>query len=93
MEASKTKITSIASKEMSGRTTEKEEKSYHKQATGEALKTVEKRSKEHNLKLYGGCFWYLLFLFDRSIMLISHQSLCSTSMDFTGIQGHGLPVH
>jgi hypothetical protein len=70
MEASKTKFTSIASKEMSGRTTEKEEKSYHKQATGEALKTVEKRSKEHDLKLYGGCFWYFPFLRNLSFLLM-----------------------
>jgi len=36
----------------------KEKKSYHKKATGDALKTVEKRSTENDLKLYGSCFWY-----------------------------------
>jgi hypothetical protein len=34
-----------------------EKKSYHKKATGEALKTVETHAAEHNLKLYGSCFW------------------------------------
>jgi hypothetical protein len=37
--------------------TQKEKKSYHNKATGAALATVKKHSKEHNLKLYGGCFW------------------------------------
>ncbi|KAL9577079.1 MAG: hypothetical protein Q9212_006605 [Teloschistes hypoglaucus] len=32
------------------------EKSYHKKATGAALSTVKKHSKEHELKLYGSCF-------------------------------------
>lgn len=31
-------------------------KTYHKQATGEALKTVQAHSADHNLKLYGSCF-------------------------------------
>jgi glutathione S-transferase len=34
-----------------------EQKSYHKKATGAALSTAKKHSKEHELKLYGGCFW------------------------------------
>ena len=34
------------------------QKSYHKRATGVALATVKKHSKEHDLKLYGSCFWY-----------------------------------
>ncbi|KZF26392.1 hypothetical protein L228DRAFT_264793 [Xylona heveae TC161] len=33
-----------------------EQKTYHKKATGDALNTVKKRSKEHDLKLFGGCF-------------------------------------
>ncbi|KAE9981170.1 hypothetical protein EG328_011846 [Venturia inaequalis] len=33
-----------------------EKKSYHTKATGAALATVKKHSKEHSLKLYGGCF-------------------------------------
>jgi len=37
-------------------TISKEKKSYHTKATGAALATVKKHSKEHNLKLYGGCF-------------------------------------
>ncbi|KAL8968195.1 MAG: hypothetical protein Q9183_002574 [Haloplaca sp. 2 TL-2023] len=32
------------------------QKSYHKKATGAALVTVKKHSKEHDLKLYGSCF-------------------------------------
>ena len=34
-----------------------EKKTYHKKATGIALNTVKKHSKEHELKLYGSCFW------------------------------------
>jgi hypothetical protein len=37
--------------------TKQEKKSYHTKATGAALATAKKRSKEHNLKLYGSCFW------------------------------------
>ena len=32
-------------------------KTYHKKATGIALNTVKKHSKDHDLKLYGSCFW------------------------------------
>jgi hypothetical protein len=42
--------------------TQKEKKSYHTKATGAALATVKKHSKEHSLRLYGGCFWYYSFL-------------------------------
>ncbi|TKA58668.1 hypothetical protein B0A49_11641 [Cryomyces minteri] len=31
-------------------------KTYHKKATGNALNTVKKHSKEHELKLFGSCF-------------------------------------
>lgn len=34
-----------------------EQKTYHKRATGSALSTVKKRSKDHDLKLIGSCFW------------------------------------
>jgi len=34
-----------------------EKKTYHKKATGKALETANKHSQEHDLKLYGGCFW------------------------------------
>ncbi|KAL8947838.1 MAG: hypothetical protein Q9222_005923 [Ikaeria aurantiellina] len=34
----------------------KSEKTYHKKATGNALATVKRHSKEHELKLYGSCF-------------------------------------
>lgn len=32
-------------------------KTYHKKATGEALKTADKHAAEHELKLFGSCFW------------------------------------
>lgn len=35
----------------------KQEKSYHKQATGLALQTAKEHEAEHGLKLYGSCFW------------------------------------
>ena len=34
-----------------------EQKTYHKKVTGNALNTVKKRSKDHELKLFGSCFW------------------------------------
>lgn len=40
-----------------GDSPKKEKKTYHKKASGPALKTVEKHSKDHELKLYGSCFW------------------------------------
>ncbi|KAK4993948.1 hypothetical protein LTR50_000163 [Elasticomyces elasticus] len=33
-----------------------QKKSYHKKATGLALQTAEKHSRDHDLKLYGSCF-------------------------------------
>jgi hypothetical protein len=32
-------------------------KTYHKKATGEAQTTVQKRSQENDIKLFGSCFW------------------------------------
>lgn len=32
-------------------------KSYHTKATGKAETTVQKRSQENDLKLFGSCFW------------------------------------
>lgn len=37
-------------------------KTYHKKATGKALETVEKHSQDHDLKLFGSCFWYVVIL-------------------------------
>lgn len=34
-----------------------EQKTYHKKASGSALATVRKHSKDHELKLFGSCFW------------------------------------
>jgi len=35
----------------------KDKKTYHKKATGDALETVKKHSKDDDLKLFGSCFW------------------------------------
>lgn len=34
-----------------------EQKTYHKKATGLALTTAKRHSKDHDLKLFGSCFW------------------------------------
>lgn len=34
-----------------------DKKTYHKKATGLALTTAKKHSKDHDMKLYGSCFW------------------------------------
>jgi glutathione S-transferase len=34
-----------------------QEKTYHKKASGNAAATVRMHSKEHDLKLFGSCFW------------------------------------
>ena len=47
--------------------TKKEKKSYHTKATGPALATVKKRSKDHTLKLYGSCFWYVYLRQSQSV--------------------------
>lgn len=36
-----------------------DQKTYHKKATGAALNTIKKHSKDHELKLFGSCFWYV----------------------------------
>jgi hypothetical protein len=36
-----------------------QQKTYHKKASGLALNTVKKHSKENDLKLFGSCFWYV----------------------------------
>jgi hypothetical protein len=38
-----------------------QQKIYHKKASGSALATVRKHSKDNDLKLFGSCFW-LVFL-------------------------------
>lgn len=40
-------------------TVQSAKKTYHKKATGAALVTAKRHAKEHNLKLYGSCFWYV----------------------------------
>ena len=39
--------------------TQSNQKTYHKKPTGEALVTAKRHSKDHELKLYGSCFWYI----------------------------------
>jgi hypothetical protein len=36
------------------------QKTYHKKATGAALSTIKKHSKDHDLKLFASCFWYVV---------------------------------
>lgn len=52
----------------------KTQKTYHKKASGEALKTAEAHDAEHELKLFGGCFWYDVFN-GTSIMQIMYVRL------------------
>lgn len=54
------------------------QKTYHKKATGAALATSKKHSKEHELKLYGSCFWYAIPPIDSSLLGISFSrvTLC-----------------
>ena len=35
----------------------KEKKTYHREASGVALETVNAHAEDHELKLYGSCFW------------------------------------
>ena len=43
-----------------------EQKTYHRKATGPALATVKRHSKDHELKLFGSCFWYATPVFHMS---------------------------
>ena len=54
------------------------QKTYHKKATGAALVTTKKHSKEHELKLYGSCFWYAILPIDFHLLSfsISKVTLC-----------------
>ena len=47
------------------------QKTYHKKATGAALATTKKHSKEHELKLYGSCFWYAILPIDFFLLSFS----------------------
>jgi hypothetical protein len=47
----------------SNESTAQEKKSYHTKATGQALVTAKRHSREHSLKLYGSCFWYAVHSF------------------------------
>lgn len=83
-----------------------QQKTYHKKASGAALVTVKKHSRETDLKLYGSCFWYALFFLAipplplppplHSALLNHHvnlQSLRPTRLDSSRSQRHSLSVH
>lgn len=40
----------------------KRQKTYPKKASGQALQTVKRHSKPNELKLFGSCFWCVIFL-------------------------------
>lgn len=40
----------------------KQQKTYPKKASGQALQTVKRHSKPNELKLFGSCFWCVVFL-------------------------------
>lgn len=66
------------------------QKSYHKKATGAALATVKKHAKEHELKLYGSCFWCVMFFCNGPFdcVLISYQPFVQRvwiSLQFKGL--------
>lgn len=74
------------------------QKTYHKKATGIALNTVKKHAKEHDLKLYGSCFWYVFLFLSFCVCASSpnkssHQSLRPASLDLAGGQRSQLSVH
>jgi len=96
MESALSAATKLASNEMSGSTAPtKEAKSYHTKATGAAATTAEEHSNEHELKLYGSCFWYgeLNSQSDENYLLSFPKSLRAASMDFSGVQEPALPIH
>jgi len=61
-------------KDMSDNQLWREQKTYHKKVTGAALVTVKKHSKDHELKLFGSCFWYVF-------LARSSQSVAVTSVE------------
>lgn len=46
------------------------QKTYHTKATGAASATVKRRTKDHDLKLFGSCFWYLTPLLPLSLLSV-----------------------
>lgn len=46
------------------------QKTYHKRATGAALGTIKKHSKDHELKLFASCFWYAILIGDATSMIL-----------------------
>lgn len=49
------------------------QKNYHKKASGLALSTVKKHSKDHELKLFGSCFWYAPVAFHCYFLKLSRR--------------------
>lgn len=58
------------------------QKTYHKKATGAALNTIKRHSKEHELKLFGSCFWYALVVILPSFLgSRKRQATCPIKID------------
>jgi len=78
------------------------QKTYHKKATGQALTTVKKRSKENELKLFGSCFWWVkqsdvkrsvIAIYLILSLIYPLQSLCAASVDCARSKGAELPIY
>ena len=59
------------------------QKTYHKKATGAALNTVKRHTKEHELKLFGSCFWYVGLVTWPSLVF-ANVKLRSVQQEFDG---------
>lgn len=97
----------IAFKQVTMSDNKSEQKSYHKKASGAAIATVKKHSKENELKLFGSCFWWVLLY--RALNLVYRlwrqqfrkasltskllQSLRTACLDRFGGQRTELSVH
>lgn len=55
-----------------------QQKTYHKKASGLAMATVRKRSKDSELKLFGSCFWSVRSLI-RMQRIVTSGSLQSSN--------------
>lgn len=66
---------------------ENTQKTYHKKATGAALATIKKHIKDHELKLYGSCFWYESVFFAPIVTFleptIHHAKISGTNHDIS----------
>lgn len=75
--------------------TKSSQKTYHKKATGDALVTAKKHAKDHDLKLYGSCFWYVESyaetIYNNS--LIMSQSFRAACLDIFAVQRSRISIH